>query len=197
MTAYNFKSVFAYRVEDGLKRQTVRDRRKRPTCEGMGLQLYSGMRTARCRKLLDAVCTGVLPVEIGEGEIRLAERNLTYPEIREFALRDGFLHPENLFEFFENHYGLPTQKEVIFWDVETVDRVVYGGLNVTSHLEGNLLGPDFVERLVQVGQTLWRTPSGCIVSVMPWDFEVWAREAMVLPWYLFTGIPATWTRYAL
>lgn len=178
-------------------RQTVRDRRKRPTCEGMGLQLYSGMRTARCRKLLDAVCTGVLPVVIGEGEIELAERNLTYPEIREFALRDGFLHPEDLFEFFEKHYGLPTQKEIVFWDVETLDQVVYGGINVNVHLEGDLVSPEFVERLVQVGHTLWRTPSGCVVSIAAWDFDVWLRDVMVLPWYLFTGIPATWTRYEI
>ena len=47
-------------VEAGRKRQTIRLPRKRHARPGERIQLFTGMRTARCRKLIpDPVCIGV------------------------------------------------------------------------------------------------------------------------------------------
>ncbi len=197
MTAYNFKANMASMVQDGVKRQTVRNPRKRPVQTGTVLQLYVGMRTSRCRKLRDAVCNSVLPVTITHQIIELDGRELSYAEMREFAWRDGFNFPDNLFGFFQAEYGLPTQKEVISWDIETMDHIVYAALNVTHHIKGDVGNPLFVTDLVEAGQTLWRTPSGRILSVMPWDWDIWLAKVHMLPWYVFTGIPVEWEKWSI
>lgn len=197
MTVYNFKAVFGYKVQDGLKRQTVRAPRKRPTRAGDTLQLYTGMRTRLCRKLLDTVCSSVLPVAIGPGWIELDGVPLEYVAIREFAWRDGFMNTDQLFGFFEKEYKLPISLEVIRWDVATVDAIVYGGIDVTYHLgEERLIGTRFVSDMVAAGMSLWRTPSGHVVSMLPWEWDAWWQAGVrVLPWYVFDGIPRAWERY--
>jgi len=197
MVAYNFQWHFCSKVEDGLKRQTVRAPRKRASRVGDTLQLYGGLRTSRCRKLRDVVCTQVTPLTIGDGWIERDGVVWEYAAIREFAWRDGFMHAEQMFEFFEKTYRLPAQMEVLTWDVETLDAVTYGGINVTYHIGDTFFGTPFVRDLVAAGMTLWRTPSGCLVSTLPWEWDGWVERVRVLPWYLFDGIPATWTRYEL
>lgn len=58
MVAYSFHRMFAPDVEAMIKRQTVRAHRKRHARIGEPVQLYTGMRTKQCRKLVipDPIC---------------------------------------------------------------------------------------------------------------------------------------------
>lgn len=70
MVAYNFSERFAGPVERGEKRQTIRKPRVNGHAKvGDSLQLYTGMRTASCRKLRDAVCHDVCSVLIAARNI--------------------------------------------------------------------------------------------------------------------------------
>lgn len=116
MPAYNFKAEFAEAVESGKKRQTIRLRRKRPTKVGDRLYLYSGMRTKRCRKLREATCRCVKPVDIFRGTIRLGGRFLGLAEQVDFVEMDGFESEADFFRFFEA-LGLPVvgTLELLMW----------------------------------------------------------------------------------
>lgn len=53
MAAYNFKSQFVPKIESGEKTQTVRRIGKRVHAKpGQPVQLYTGMRTKKCRKII-------------------------------------------------------------------------------------------------------------------------------------------------
>lgn len=98
MVAYSFKAFFAPQIVCGLKRQTVRANRKRHALPGEALQLYTGMRTKHCRKILDAVCESVTPVtfwitpnsiDLKVGGARPQDR-LSPEEAERLAADDGF-----------------------------------------------------------------------------------------------------------
>lgn len=99
MVAYNFQKQFADAIQSAQKRQTVRAIRKNGHARiGEKLQLYTGLRTKACRKLIDsdAICTSVDEVEIhikttAEIEkIIVGKKELNNQEIEEFAAADGF-----------------------------------------------------------------------------------------------------------
>lgn len=100
MTAYNFQKQFAPSVESGKKCQTVRGNRKRHARPGEPVQLYTGMRTRACRKLVDPdpICTSVEPIwmmisdrEGGRIEaIEIGGKVLIDSEIKDFCIADGF-----------------------------------------------------------------------------------------------------------
>ncbi len=119
MVAYNFKEQFAHPVERREKRQTIRPRRKRPTRPGDALQHYTGMRTRKCRKLLDAVCLRVDSIdighEVGHVVVRVNGEPLLREEMATLAKADGFETVSAFFAFFDNHYGLPFSGEIIKW----------------------------------------------------------------------------------
>lgn len=68
MVAYSFQKRFILPIREGTKLQTIRalrTGRSRHACPGEMLQLYFGMRTAHCRKIVDdRLCTSVRPVAI-------------------------------------------------------------------------------------------------------------------------------------
>ncbi|WLT07808.1 hypothetical protein RAM19_06645 [Bartonella apihabitans] len=67
MVAYSFQNQFASFVANGLKRQTTRPMRKNRHAKiGDKLQLFTGLRTKECRKLLtkEPICTAVDAIEI-------------------------------------------------------------------------------------------------------------------------------------
>ena len=119
MVAFNFKAQFADDVEHGIKRQTIRTNRR---CRaGDALQLYTGMRTRKCRKLRDAVCTMVQEVSIAvHGQfvaVRLDGELLPSVLARQLAQADGFDGVSSFAEFFEHEYGgLPFQGWLIKWE---------------------------------------------------------------------------------
>lgn len=117
MPAYNFKKQFAADVESGKKRCTIRRRRdNRPTRRGDHLALFCGMRTAQCRRLRDAVCESVQPIEIDAQGVVVNGNRLSRTGTLAIALADGFESPEEFIAFFKREYGLPTQDlEMITW----------------------------------------------------------------------------------
>lgn len=119
MVAYNFQAQFAGPVERGEKRLTIRPRRKRPTRPGHALQHYTGMRTRKCRKLLDAVCRRVdsidIGYELGHVVVRVNSEPLLLAQIQALAQADGFGTVGAFMAFFDNHYGLPFSGEIIKW----------------------------------------------------------------------------------
>ncbi len=99
MVAYSFAPMFADQVATLFKRQTVRAQRHRHARVGEAVQLYTGMRTRQCRKLVpqDPVCIAVSPIVIETamtwGLITLIEIdgvNLDDAGIERFATADGF-----------------------------------------------------------------------------------------------------------
>ena len=97
MVAYSFAPQFIEPVSTLVKRQTVRAYRKRHARPGEALQLYSGMRTKHCRKLVDPdpICIDLRQIVIAHGAgqpllIELEGRFLRESEIEEFAIADGF-----------------------------------------------------------------------------------------------------------
>lgn len=118
MVALNFKAQFAQDVEDGTKHQTIRQKAR---CQrGDELQLYTGMRTKKCRKLRDAVCMDVMPVLICDTEMYLNGKLLCEENDdrdNDFARADGFDSYMDMAAFFRDQYGpLPFRGWVIRWE---------------------------------------------------------------------------------
>lgn len=100
MVAYSFHEQFAEAIMGGTKRQTVRGYRRRNPRIGDKLQLFTGLRTKECRKLLakEPVCSAVDEIEIEissaiSAKIASVVINgipLNQKEIDDFARADGF-----------------------------------------------------------------------------------------------------------
>lgn len=100
MVALSFKGQFAAPILNGTKRQTVRMQRKRPPRVGEQLQLYVGMRTKQCRKIMpDPICTEVCLImitvnadapELIAGITFDNRTHLGNEAIERFAVADGF-----------------------------------------------------------------------------------------------------------
>lgn len=112
MVAYNFQARFVRPIESGEKRQTIRRRGKRRHAEaGDKLQLYTGQRTKKCRKILeeDPTCIAVQAVTIRVGAFDVAVavdgRWLTVEELDEFARYDGFADREDFHAFWLSFHG--------------------------------------------------------------------------------------------
>lgn len=116
MPAYNFKLRFASLVENGQKRQTIRQTAKGAR-RGVKAYLYTGQRTANCRKIGEGTITDVMPIEIGRlscgepyAEVTEHDGNLThmvYEQLDSLARDDGFSNGEEMVEWFDTLYGLP------------------------------------------------------------------------------------------
>ena len=123
MPAYNFKKQFADMVESGEKLQTVRKPRKRPTVPGDTLQLYTGMRTKKCKLLAIGKCRAVVNIKIHEEANRYYLYDSDTPNYKggwpagRFIKGEGFSSWDEMIEFFRSHYGLPFRGEIIYWDL--------------------------------------------------------------------------------
>lgn len=124
VVAYNFKSRWADDVAEGRKRGTIRaDGKRRHARPGEALQLYTGMRTRACRKLVepDPICRDSIPVRLDRG---LSERRIvvTYAgqEMEREALEalargDGFATAAEMLDWFVATHGLPFSGRHITW----------------------------------------------------------------------------------
>lgn len=97
MVAYSFNRRFEDAIKTGLKTQTIRAARARHARVGEFVQLYCGMRTSACRRLLpDVVCTAVMRVVItfdaGTPALigRIETDGVRVRHLDDFARRDGF-----------------------------------------------------------------------------------------------------------
>ena len=127
MPAYNFKQQFAPLVESGQKRQTIRQTAKNAT-RGAKAYLYTGQRTAHCRKIGEGKITDVLPIEIGRNacsepyavvtECNGRSTRLVHNDLDSLAKDDGFANGEEMAEWFNNQYGLPFKGYIHKWDLK-------------------------------------------------------------------------------
>lgn len=112
MVAYSFNPRFIEPIRQGMKTQTIRAhglrRHARP---GEMLQLYSGMRTAHCVKILpDVRCLAVETVWFKFiGKVRpLIDRvvidNEEVIDLDAFAVQDGFADRLEMGEFWHIHH---------------------------------------------------------------------------------------------
>lgn len=133
MVAYNFQKQFADAIQSAQKRQTVRAIRKNGHARiGEKLQLYTGLRTKACHKLIDSdpICTSVDKIEIHIkttaeiDRIIVGDKELNNQEIEEFAAADGF-HAragysarDAMAKFFQKYHGNGIFRgNVIRWEV--------------------------------------------------------------------------------
>jgi hypothetical protein len=117
MVAYSFNTRFAAAIQQGYKRQTIRADRPgkfRHARVGELLQLFTGMRTAHCRKIIDDVpCTDVCPVVIQFDDamriVRIDTGGVPVRDLDAFAVRDGFADAADMAEFWEHNRGTITR----------------------------------------------------------------------------------------
>jgi hypothetical protein len=110
MVAYSFKRRFLVPIREGWKTQTIRAARDRHARPGEMLQLFVGMRTRHCEKILpDVRCIEVCKVVIqfdGEGEIdRITTDGLPVRDLDAFAVRDGFTDASDMAAFWRSEHG--------------------------------------------------------------------------------------------
>lgn len=102
MVAINFSAQFADDVAAGRTTQTIRRTRR---CEpGDALQLYTGQRTKKCRKLRDAKCVDVTYVALTARGVTLGDVRRFPRDIDEFAQLDGFADYAEMWKWFSNRY---------------------------------------------------------------------------------------------
>jgi len=122
MVAYNFMKQFARDVETGKKNQTIRAPRKKSRHARVGepVQLYTGMRSPSCRKLVDPdpYVTAVWEIIISENSVydKSTGNFSQNPDVlRYFAKSDGFESWEAMRDWFDQVHGLPFTGVLIKW----------------------------------------------------------------------------------
>ncbi|MCU9850371.1 hypothetical protein OEZ60_20510 [Defluviimonas sp. WL0024] len=109
MVAYSFQSRFVPLIREGLKTQTVRSARKRHARPGEPIQLFRGMRTRLCEKIVpDPVCTAILPIAINFASARINRievGRVPLLDLDAFAVADGFEHLDDMSAFWREHHG--------------------------------------------------------------------------------------------
>lgn len=136
MVAYSFAACFEDKVSALIKCQTVRGDRRRHARVGETVQLYTGMRTKQCRKLvdIDPLCISVEPIAIYTAQkcteiveaIYIDSQPLTRTGMYRFAEADGFPSDEmyssrfHMGAFFVGKYGYGTFRGVLIkWAART------------------------------------------------------------------------------
>jgi hypothetical protein len=115
MPSLNFKQRFVIPIENGRKRQTIRKMRKRPFRTDDTLYLFTGMRTAKCRRLGTHRCVGAHHITITHDRIEVDGRILTPAETIELVQADGFASSEEFLDFFRREHDLPLVGQLIRW----------------------------------------------------------------------------------
>ena len=104
MVAFNFRPQFVEAVASRQKRQTIRATPR--VRVGQTIQLYTGMRTKACRKIVEAdpMCVEVLVVRFFPKGVRVDGVRLLndWSGLGDFAAADGFASYPDMFAFFEN-----------------------------------------------------------------------------------------------
>ena len=110
MVAYSFKPRFEVAIREGWKIQTIRAKRERHARVGEQLQLFTGMRTAHCKKICEDVrCTDVMAIEItfdADGEIdRIVTDGVPVRDLDAFAILDGFIDASDMAVYWRKENG--------------------------------------------------------------------------------------------
>jgi hypothetical protein len=113
MVAYSFNPRFIEPIRQGLKTQSIRARGlRRHARKGELIQLYSGMRTAHCQRILpDVPCLEVMSIEIifdpGDRPLigRITTDGIRVLSLDDFATRDGFTDSDDMAAFWRATHG--------------------------------------------------------------------------------------------
>lgn len=110
MVAYSFQRRFAPRIEDGTKRHTIRADRRRHARSGEALQLYVGMRTKSCRKIIpDPVCASAERIRLAFDKTGLIYSVIVdlqpVENLDSFAVADGFGCIADMSKFWADQHG--------------------------------------------------------------------------------------------
>jgi len=113
MVAYSFQKQFGPPIKAGTKTGTIRADRKRHAREGENLQLFTGMRTKYCQKIIpDPVCQMVMPISLHVqpermGHIMVGKADwLLHPTGEtDFAMCDGFNDMREMHAFWLKTHG--------------------------------------------------------------------------------------------
>lgn len=124
MVAYSFRPRFAPLIESGAKTQTIRAPRRRHALPGERLQLFTGMRTRQCRKLIpDPRCVAVTPILLWPENGRWLGRipgslpgGVRFQVDDAFAREDGFSDAADFGQFWAEAHGVaPFSGYLIRW----------------------------------------------------------------------------------
>ncbi|MEG2173451.1 MAG: ASCH domain-containing protein [Desulfovibrionaceae bacterium] len=120
MSAYNFQARFASLVESGVKRQTIRATGKRRHARlGEPVQLYTGMRTRFCRKLIkpDPICIQTQSIEMVEfnSVVLIFINGELVQDAEALAVADGFYTFVDFINFFRRVHSFPFHGVLIRW----------------------------------------------------------------------------------
>lgn len=121
MVAYSFAPRFEAAIREGWKTQTIRQGRKRHACPGEMLQLFCGMRTRACRKIVaDVRCINVEPLRIdfdASGLIIAIQTDCAnVPDLEAFAISDGFIGIDDMSVFWGRAHGLMNRFDGVLID---------------------------------------------------------------------------------
>jgi len=112
MVAYNFQNQFAGPIQAGKKTHTIRSNGKRRHARpGESLQLYTGMRTASCKRILasDPVCVDTyhVVIDINADSIGCVSiGGVCVKSIDQFAKQDGFASAADMHRFWVKFHGI-------------------------------------------------------------------------------------------
>lgn len=110
MVAYSFNPRFEAAIREGWKTQTIRPARARHARPGEMLQLFCGMRTAHCRKIVaDVRCSEVMAVRLFFDDQAAIEAihtdGVPVRDLDAFAVRDGFTDIDDMSAFWRKKHG--------------------------------------------------------------------------------------------
>ncbi len=111
MPAYNFQQRFMPAILSGIKRSTIRARRKdrRDAKPGQTLYLFTGMRTKKCLRLGKSVCKSVEPINVIQRKayfsIRVRGRTLIPPQLTDLWVTEGFRSLDDMLRWFRSAHG--------------------------------------------------------------------------------------------
>lgn len=116
MVAYNFQPQFISKIESGQKHSTIRLPRKNGHAKvGDKVQLYVGMRTKNCRKIIpDSMC-------VKRQQIRVAGYRFSYSQgateydIAQLATMEGFESVGEMMKWFSQAEYQGVWLEQIIW----------------------------------------------------------------------------------
>lgn len=106
MPALGYKKQFVPPILRKIKRQTIRNYRKKPICVGDHLYFFTGMRTKHCKKFGEAICTGTYPIKITNKYISVPDlviKDIT--RLNAFAKCDGFKDWEDMKQWWKKNHG--------------------------------------------------------------------------------------------
>lgn len=108
MTAFSFKPEFVGKILSGDKLSTIRSTKR---CKvGDTMQIYTGLRTKKCKKIMEVKCCGVAPIIIREPDFWALSgpiEGIIHTAGPALHIQEGFKNILEMQEFFRKTYGLP------------------------------------------------------------------------------------------